>query len=119
MMMAEAGRHLMRLFHILNEEQRVMGRGSRLEAMNCIISFNSIMQGAGCHLVPKNHMFVHMGYNIAFVCNPRVLSTYTDESENGDDAKIGRRCHMNSFSFTVLAKRMVANHALQPQLKEF
>ena len=59
---------------------------------------------AGCHLVPKHHAFVHLLQQVHVHGNPRVYTTYMDESLNGKLASVGRHANVKRLAETLLRK---------------
>ena len=94
--LAEAGRQLLKHYDIMEEEPRRMsieGRKRLLEVVNHVSLYKSV----GRHLVHKHHSWIHMCISAATTGNPKAVSTYEDESENGIVSRIGQAVHPNTF----------------------
>ena len=66
--------------------------------------FICLCEETGMHLMPKSHMMYHMIQRAVFTGNPRMYSTYIDESLNGHIARICRSVHRRTWAFSVYEK---------------
>ena len=99
-LLAKVGDSLLKFYQVMEDEPRQISykAGQRLiEHMVYVVLFAA----AGGHLVYKHHGAVHLALNARKQGNPRHVSTYEDEHENGVCARIGARTHGLTFSKTI------------------
>ena len=60
-------------------------------------------------MVYKHHGMIHMVLMASFIGNPRHISTYQDEHENGVCARTGLRCHGLTFAKSVFEREELLN----------
>ena len=58
----------------------------------------------------KHHGMIHMVLMVSFIGNPRHISTYQDEHENGVCARTGLRCHGLTFAKSVFEREELLNN---------
>ena len=78
---------------VLNSDSRTLSRNECQNLLNRYIRFLLHYLRAGGVLKPKCHLLFHMVQRALFKGNPRLYSTYRDESLNGVFAKIARSAH--------------------------
>ncbi|CAE7212809.1 unnamed protein product [Symbiodinium sp. CCMP2592] len=66
--------------------------------------FICLCEKAEMHLMPKSHMMYHMLQRAVRKGNPRMYSTYIDESLNGHIARICRSVHRRTWAYSVYEK---------------
>ena len=79
--------------------------------MNACVRYTVLLEPAGTPWKPKVHLFVHLAFNTGQYGNPRMLSTWQDESLNMELAKVCSKAHA-----AVWSRRVVSTfaHALGP-----
>ena len=66
--------------------------------------FICLCKEAGMHLMPKSHMMYHLLQRAIRKGNPRMYSTYIDESLNGQIARICRFVHRRNWALSLYEK---------------
>ena len=84
----------------------LLGREKLISSM---VNHVVLYKAAGGHLVYKHHGAIHMVLLAGFQGNPKSVSTYENEHENGVVAKIGVRVHGASFSKSVFERLELQN----------
>ena len=88
----------------------IHGHGMNMPAQVCdrLIGISrahaALARQGGVILAPKHHWFHELCRQTAFTGNPRLVSTYPDESYNQVVAMTARTCHPRRFAVTVLGK---------------
>ena len=86
---------------VFQSESRKLTRAELQKAFCAYSRFLSFYQKAGGPHTPKCHSMIHLIQRAKFKGNPRLYSTYRDESFNGMIAKIARSCHRRTWSNAV------------------
>ncbi|CAL1136592.1 unnamed protein product [Cladocopium goreaui] len=93
----EAAKAAMGLDDVFQAEHRKMTRSQVQKAFNSYVRFLSFYAKAGGNITPKCHFMLHLIQRSLFKGNPRLYTTYRDESFNGLLAKIARSCHRRTW----------------------
>ena len=93
----EAAKAAMGLDDVFQAEHRKMTRSQVQTAFNSYVRFLSFYAKAGGNITPKCHFMLHLIQRSLFKGNPRLYTTYRDESFNGLLAKIARSCHRRTW----------------------
>ena len=96
--LGEAGRQLMQHYDIMEEQPRRMSLTARKRLLETAVNHVTLYKSLGCHLVHKHHAWVHMAMSAGMTGNPKTVSTYEDESENGIISRIGLVVHPSTFA---------------------
>ena len=59
------------------------------------------------HLIPKLHMFSHIGYDMCYQANPRSVHCYSDENMVGKVKRICERCHARTVAFRCVSRYVI------------
>lgn len=86
---------------IFQKESRSFTRDDSERAFSAYTRFLSFFLKAGGNHTPKCHFMVHMIQRTQFKGNPRLYSTYRDETFNGLIAKVARSCHRRTWANVV------------------
>ena len=97
-LLARAGRCLMEHYAIMETESRRMSLIARRELLATAVNHVTFYKAAGGHLVYKHHSWIHMALSAEHFGNPKTVSTYEDENENGIIARIGAVVHGSTSS---------------------
>lgn len=97
----EAADAAMLFDEVFQMPERTLQRCQLQKAFNAYTRFLSFYQKAGGPLIPKCHFLIHLIQRALFKGNPRMYSTYRDESFNGMIAKIARSCHRRTWANAV------------------
>ena len=108
-LLAEAGRHLMENYRIMEDNPRKMSMHARRALLASAINHVVLYKQAGGHLVPKHHSWIHMALEAGVTGNPKVISTYEDESENGVLSRIAVAVHPSTFAISSF-QRLSLHH---------
>jgi hypothetical protein len=108
-LLAEAGRHLMENYRIMEDNPRRMGMFARRALLASAVNHVALYKQAGGHLVPKHHSWIHMALEAGVNGNPKVTSTYEDESENGVTSRIAVAVHPMTFALSSF-QRLSLHH---------
>jgi hypothetical protein len=108
-LLAQSGQALVDMYDIMEHEPRRMSLNSRRLLVQAAVNHVTLYKAAGGHLVHKHHGVLHMAVDAGRTGNPRHISTYEDESENGVVAKIGLRCHGLTFAKSVFERLELTN----------
>ena len=103
-LLALAGKHLLATYAIMEHESRRMSLTARQELLASAVNHVTLYKAAGGYLVYKHHSFIHMAQSAERLGNPKTVSTYEDESENGIIAKIGLVVHGSTFAKSVFER---------------
>ena len=108
-LLALSGQSLLDCYEVMDEEPRRMTLLGREKLISSMVNHVVLYKAAGGHLVYKHHGAIHMVLLAGFQGNPKSVSTYEDEHENGVVAKIGVRVHGASFSKSVFERLELQN----------
>ena len=86
---------------ILAQGERFMDRPQCQAFFNCYIRFLTLYMRAGGVWRPKCHLLLHLCQRALLKGNPRLYSTYRDESLNGTIAKIARSAHRRTWGNVI------------------
>ena len=76
---------------------RVLSRQEVQTSLNAYLRFLRFYSDAGGPLHPKHHFMLHLLQRSVYKGNPRMYTTYRDETFNGMLAKIARSCHRRTW----------------------
>lgn len=108
-LLAKAGENLMDMYHVMEIEPRVMSLQARQRLLSAMVNHVVLYRAAGGHLVYKHHGGIHMTLMAGWLGNPRHVSTYEDEHENGIVAKVGLHVHGLTFSKSIFERIELQN----------
>ena len=97
----EAAGAAVRFDEVFQTQHRRLNRSELQRAFNSYIRFLSFYRKSGGPLLPKCHFMIHLVQRARFKGNPKMYSTYRDESFNGLIAKIARSCHRRTWANAV------------------
>ena len=100
----KSGDALVEYMEIMRSEPRKVSELGCSRLLRCCMDHNYHANLAGIAMKPKHHIFVHMTIGVPYNGNPRMYSTYMDESLNRDIACIAASCHRLTFERRVFAK---------------
>lgn len=106
-LLIESGQALSSMLRIMCERPRVLDANTRSHLLDLARTHILKYQQAGCHMVYKHHALIHLIRSSGFHGNPCFFSTYQDETENGDCAKICGSVHVDKFSEATLGKLLL------------
>ena len=86
---------------VLRQEGRTMGRSQCQTLFQNYMRFLTLYLRAGGVWRPKCHLLVHLIQRALVKGNPRLYSTYRDESLNGIIAKIARSAHRRTWANVI------------------
>ena len=107
--LAQAGEKLMDMYAVMEREPRCMSLEARQKLLASAVNHVLLYKLAGGHLVPKHHGIVHMALSAGQQGNPKFVSTYEDEHENGSDAKVGLHVHGMTFEVSTFERIELQN----------
>ena len=105
----QAGKALLKVYMIMDMEPRRMSLTSRRDLLEAMVKHVELYKAAGCHVVYKHHGGIHLARQAAWHGNPKSISTYEDEHENGIVAKIGLQVHGATFAKSVFERLELDN----------
>jgi hypothetical protein len=108
-LLARAGEALMEMYDVMEQESRCMSLAARQHLVSSAVNHVVFYKAAGGHLVHKHHGVIHMALSASNVGNPKCVSTYEDEHENGVVAKIGIHVHGSTFAKSVFERLELQN----------
>lgn len=100
-LLKEAADAAVRFDEVFQTQHRRLNRSELQRAFNSYIWFLSFYRKSGGPLLPKCHFMIHLVQRARFKGNPKMYSTYRDESFNGLIAKIARSCHRRTWANAV------------------
>ena len=103
-LLARAGRCLMEHYAIMETESRRMSLIARRELLATAVNHVTFYKAAGGHLLYKHHSWIHMALSAEHFGNPKTVSTYEDENENGIIARIGAVVHGSTFAKSIFER---------------
>lgn len=86
---------------IFQKESRTFTRDDSEKAFSAYKRFLSFFLKAGGNHTPKCHFMMRVIQRTQFKGNPRLYSTYRDETFNGLIAKVARSCHRRTWANVV------------------
>lgn len=89
------------LDQVFQSQQRTLTRSQLQKAFSSYVRCLAFYLKAGGHLVPKCHFMIHLIQRAQLKGNPRMYTTYRDESFNGLIAKIARSVHRRTWANSV------------------
>jgi hypothetical protein len=110
--LAEAGRQLLTYYKVMDENPRKMTVRARQQLLESAINHVTLYKSVGGHLVHKHHSWIHMTLDAIRTGNPKLVSTYEDESENGIIARIGVAVHPSTFSRSSFERLFLQDRSL-------
>ena len=110
-LLASAGRELVLIQAVLKNNPRRLNADSCQRLMASCVKHLFAYGAAKGVFIPKHHSFIHLCRSARFSGNPSAHSTFTDESENGEIARMGKKTHPFDFPYAV-ARRQVARERL-------
>ena len=108
-LLAKAGEHLLHAYEVMDLQPRRMPAKARAELVAAMVNHVVLYKAAGGHLVYKHHGAIHMCLSATEQGNPKTVSTYQDENENGLIAKIGIHVHGSTFAQSVFERLELQN----------
>ena len=99
-----AGNALKHYFDMTRAFERRMPRHAVQSLFDCAIVHNKAFELAGGLDQPKHHAFLHLIEQSLRLGNPRLRSTYRNESLNGTVAIMARSVHRSTFIQSILQK---------------
>lgn len=97
----EAAKAAVKLGHVFQCETRRLTRHQAQTAWNAYVRFLHFYAKANGNITPKCHFMMHLIQRSLFKGNPRLYTTYRDESFNGMLAKVARSCHRKTWMNTI------------------
>jgi hypothetical protein len=92
-----AGQALFDYMEILRSEPTSLSIGVPQRLLDLAKQHLLAMKKIGAHEYPKHHLFVHLTLRSLHIGNPRSYGTFSDESANGDMAKIAGSNHRSTW----------------------
>ena len=89
---------------------RDMSVADRQRLLDAYLAHVDAYLAAGGEARPKHHRGLHMTLKTAYFGNMVFGSTYEDESANGSDALIGKRCKPASFGMSIFERVACLQH---------
>ena len=86
-----------------------MSLQGREKLLTSMVNHVALYRGAKGHMVYKHHGAIHMALMAGWIGNPRHISTYEDESENGQTARIALHVHGSTFAKSVFERIELMN----------
>lgn len=108
-LLARAGEALMDVYQVMAREPRKVSLEGRQQLVAAMVNHVVCYKAAGGHLVYKHHGAIHMALMAGSLGNPRHISTYEDEHENGMIARIGIGVHGATFAKSVFERLELQN----------
>ena len=108
-LLVKAGQSLLDWYDIIGESSRVVASSRRAELFKHCVNHIVLYKEAGGYMVPKHHCFLHLTQKVTSAGNPACFSTYEDETENGQIAKIGIMVHARTFDRSVFERLELAD----------
>ena len=105
-----AGCQAQRFEALLAVEGRTMSSEGSQKLLATYLAHFRAMQAAGCRVLPKHHLMLHLIQRSRYLGNPRFYMTYKDDSANGLLAGLARSCHRTTFGVSVHHKFNLAQH---------
>jgi len=99
-----ANRCLSHWLHISETSHRDMSVAERQRSLEAYLGHLDAYFAAGGEARPKHHKGLHMTLKTAYFGNMVFGSTYEDESANGNDALIGKRCKPACFEMNFFER---------------
>ena len=120
-LLAKAGKALLDVYEVMDVEPRRMSISAQARLIASMVSHVVLYQVAGGHMVYKHHGCIHMALSARYIGNPKYVSTYEDEHENGVVAKIALHAHGATFAKSVFERLELQNpeRRMQPILPSF
>jgi len=107
--LARAGEALMKMYAEMEREPRCMSFAARHRLVASAVNHVVFYKAAGGHLVHKHHGLIHMALSAGGQGNPKCVSTYEDEHENGVDAKVCLHVHGATFQSSTFERIELQN----------
>ena len=95
-LLAKAGDCLLDAYEVMKSEPRRMSLQGREKLLTSMKNHVELYRAAKGHLVYKHHGAIHMALMAGWIGNPRHISTYEDEHENGQIARLALHVHGSS-----------------------
>ena len=99
-----AGASALEFERLMASNPRQMDRDQRLKLWGAYMKHLQLYLRAGGCFMPKHHLLIHMIKRVITRGNPKMYSTYKDESLNGVIARIARSCNRSCFGLSVHLK---------------
>jgi len=118
-LLARSGEALLDAYKIMDAEPRCMSLKARQGLVADMVNHVSFYKAAGGHMVYKHHGCLHMALSSQFLGNPKHVSTYEDEHENGVVARVGLHVHGLTFAKSIFERLELQNEkrAVLPMLQ--
>ncbi len=114
--LAKAGQALLNAYDVMDIEPRRMCILATQRLMSAMVNHVVFYRAAGGHLVYKHHGCIHMALMAGWIGNPKCVSTYEDEHENGVVAKIALVAHGSTFAKSVFERIELHNPERKMQM---
>ena len=108
-LLAKAGDHLLEAYEVMSSEPPRMSLQGREKLVSSMVNHVELYRAAKGHMVYKHHGSIHMALMAGWIGNPRHISTYEDEHENGQIAKIALHAHGSTFAKSVFERIELMN----------
>ena len=108
-LLAKAGEHLLEAYEVMDMQPRRMSLKARSQLVTAMVNHVVLYRAAGGHLVYKHHGAIHLACSAATMGNPKSVSTYEDEHENGIVAKVALHVHGSTFAKSIFERVELQN----------
>jgi hypothetical protein len=108
-LLAMAGNALLELYETMESEPRVVSFSARKQMVSAMVNHDVFYRAAGGHMVYKHHGALHMVLSAGWHGNPKFVSTYEDEHENGVIARVGLHVHGLTFAKSIFERLELHN----------
>ena len=103
-LLSRAGEEALKFDAVLERHSRAINTEICTALFNHYNAFISLCARADVPILPKAHMVYHMVQRALRQGNPRMYSTYIDESYNGNIARVCRSVHRQTWALGVYRK---------------
>ena len=97
----EAAKAALQVDTVFKAESRMLSREELQRAFWAYSRFLKFYVEGGGPVIPKCHFMMHLIQRASHKGNPRLYSTYRDESFNGTIAKVARSCHRRTWQNAI------------------
>ena len=97
----EAAKAALQVDSVFKAVSRKLSRRELQLAFGAYCRFLKFYEEGGGPIIPKCHFMLHMIQRASHKGNPRLYSTYRDESFNGTIAKVARSCHRRTWQNAI------------------
>ena len=103
-LLARAGEEALKFDAVLARHSRTIDTETCTSLFNHYNTFICLCDRANLPILPKAHMMYHCVQRALRHGNPRMYSTYIDESYNGNIARVRRSVHRQGWALGVFRK---------------